>query len=72
MKKPKTSTIILVLSIIMVVSYAIVDFVMQFTYSFEVSPTLTVAWFAFWGVEIVALASIKNTKTKNRSNTEDI
>ena len=33
---------------------------------FEVSSTLTVAWFAFWGTEIIALASIKNTKTKNQ------
>ena len=71
MKKPKTSTVILVLSIIMVVAYAIVDFVMQFTKGFEISPTLTVAWYAFWGTEIVALASIKNTKTKNNSNKEN-
>lgn len=69
MKKPKTSTVILILSIIMITIYAIVDFVMQFSLGFEVSPTLTVAWFAFWGTEIIALASIKNTKTKN--NKED-
>ena len=71
MKKPKTSTVILVLSIIMVVAYAIVDIVMQFTMAFEISPTLTVAWFAFWGTEIVALASIKNTKTKNQKSEQE-
>jgi hypothetical protein len=71
MKKPKTSTVILVLSIIMITIYAIVDFVMQFSLGFEVSPTLTVAWFAFWGTEIVALASIKNTKTKNQKETTE-
>lgn len=71
MKKPKTSTVILVLSIIMVVAYAVVDFIMQFTMGFEISPTLTVAWYAFWGTEIAALASIKNTKTKNNSNKEN-
>ena len=71
MKKPKTSTVILVLSILMVVAYAIVDCVMQFIMGFEISPTLTVAWFAFWGTEIIALASIKNTKTKNQKETTE-
>ena len=65
-KKINKSDIILILSILMVVAYENVDIIMQFKMGFEVSSTLTVAWFAFWGTEIIALASIKNTKTKNQ------
>ena len=28
--------------------------------------TLTTAWFAFWGTELVALAAIKTTKVKHQ------
>ena len=70
-KKINKSDIILILSILMVVAYAIVDFIMQFKMGFEVSSTLTVAWFAFWGTEIIALASIKNTKTKNQKTEQE-
>lgn len=51
------------LIVIMVVVYALVDFVLQFTFQIELSPTLTTCWFAFWGTEILSLASIKIGKT---------
>jgi hypothetical protein len=44
---------------------------LQYFTSIEVSPTLTNAWFTFWGTELIALAAIKTTKVikdKDKSN----
>ena len=65
MKKPKTSTVILVLSCVMAIAYALADFLLQYYMNVELSPTLTGCWYTFWGVELINLANIKNTKTKN-------
>lgn len=71
MKKPKTSTVILVLACIMAISYAIVDVVLQWKLGVEISPTLTGCWYTFWGVELINLANIKNTKTKHNIESEE-
>lgn len=63
--KKKISNIMLVVVCIMIVAYAAANFVLQYYTSIEVSPTLTTAWFAFWGTEIVALAAIKTSKVKH-------
>ncbi len=65
MKKPKTSTVILVLACVMAIAYAVADLVLQYAMNVELSPTLTGCWYTFWGVELINLANIKNTKTKN-------
>ena len=65
MKKLKTSTVMLVIICIMIILYTIADFALQYFTSVEVSPTLTTAWFAFWGTELVALAAIKTSKVKH-------
>ena len=65
MKKPKTSTVILVLACVMAIAYAVADIVLQYKLNIELSPTLTGCWYTFWGVELINLANIKNTKTKN-------
>ena len=73
MKKRKTSTIMLILICIMIILYTAANFALQYFTSIEVSPTLTTAWFAFWGTELVALAAIKTSKLKlNISPTENI
>ena len=66
-KKPKkkTSNIMLVLICIMIIAYTIANFILQYFTSVEVSPTLTTAWFAFWGTEIIALTAIKTSKVKH-------
>ena len=66
-KKPKrkVSNIMLVLICAMIILYTIADFILQYFTSIEVSPTLTTAWFAFWGTEIVALTAIKTSKLKH-------
>lgn len=57
--KKKTSTVMLILICIMIILYTGANFALQYFTSIEVSPTLTTAWFAFWGTELVALAAIK-------------
>jgi biotin transporter BioY len=63
--KKKVSNIMLVLICTMIILYTAADFALQYFTSIEVSPTLTTAWFAFWGTELVALAAIKTTKLKH-------
>jgi hypothetical protein len=70
-KKVKTSKIILVLACTMAVLYAIADFLLQYFTNIELSPTLTGCWYTFWGVELINLATIKNTKTKNNNESEE-
>lgn len=67
-KKKKVSNIMLVIICTMIILYTIADFVLQYFVQVEVSPTLTTAWFAFWGTELVALAAIKTTKVKHGEN----
>lgn len=50
--------------ILAVIIYTIAAFVLQFVGQTEISPSLTVAYFAFWGTELISLATIKNTKSK--------
>ena len=68
--KKKVSNIMLVIICLMIILYTVADFALQYFTSIEVSPTLTTAWFAFWGTELVALAAIKTTKVKH--NKEDV
>ena len=72
-KKKKVSNVMLVIICIMIILYTIADFVLQYFTQIEVSPTLTTAWFAFWGTELVALAAIKTSKVKHgeSKNTEE-
>lgn len=63
--KKKVSNIMLVLICAMIILYTAADFALQYFAGIEVSPTLTTAWFAFWSVEIVALAAIKTSKLKH-------
>ena len=70
--KKKVSNIMLVLICIMIILYTVANFALQYFTTIEVSPTLTTAWFAFWGTELVALAAIKNQKVKyNYDNTNN-
>jgi hypothetical protein len=48
----------------MIILYTAANFALQYFTSIEVSPTLTTAWFAFWGTELIALAAIRTSKVK--------
>ena len=69
-QKRKVSIIMLVLIIVAIVLYTAAAFVLQYYAQVEISPTLTTAWFAFWTVEIVALAAIKTTKVKHKKDSD--
>lgn len=71
--RKKVSNIMLVIVCLMIILYAAANFVLQYFTSIEVSPTLTTAWFAFWGSEVLALAGIKITKViKGEGNDEAV
>ena len=72
-KKKKVSNVMLVIIIVAIVAYTVANFWLQYAAGVEVSPTLTNAWFSFWGAEIVALAGIKISKVfkGTESNVED-
>ena len=61
-KKKKVSNIMLVIIIIAIIAYTVANFWLQYVVGIEVSPTLTTAWFSFWGAEVVALAGIRISK----------
>lgn len=69
--KKSVSNAMLVLICAMIILYTIANFVLQYFVQVEVSPTLTTAWFAFWGTELVALAAIKTCKVKHNYKKEE-
>jgi hypothetical protein len=46
----------------MIILYTAANFVLQYFTSIEVSPTLTTAWFSFWGSELFFISGIKISK----------
>lgn len=70
--KRKVSNIMLVLICTMIIIYTAADFALQYFTQIEVSPTLTNAWFTFWGTELIALAAIKTTKVIKEKDKEPI
>ena len=70
--KKKVSNIMLVVICIMIICYAIANFVLQYYTQIEVSPTLTTSWFAFWGVELVSLTAIKTSKIKHNQDNDNV
>lgn len=67
----KTSTKMLILSVIMIVLFTIAAITLQFVTAMELSATLITCWYAFWTAEIFSLASIKNTKVKHKYKSSD-
>lgn len=63
--KKKVSNIMLVFIVIAIVLYTVANFALQYFAGIEVSPTLTTAWFSFWGIELINLAAIKTSKIKH-------
>jgi hypothetical protein len=60
--KKKVSNVMLVVTCTMIILYAAANFALQYFAGVEVSPTLTTAWFAFWGSEAGFLTCIKISK----------
>ena len=68
--KKKVSNIMLVIACLMITLYAAANFALQYFTGVEVSPTLTTAWFTFWGGELFCLAGIKVSKVLKGSSAE--
>lgn len=66
--KQKVSNIVLVIACIMITLYAAADFALQYYTSIEVSPTLTTAWFTFWGGELLCITGIKISKVLSKQD----
>lgn len=66
--KKKVSNVMLVIICTMIILYTIAAFILQYFISIEISPTLTTAWYAFWGTELVCLTAIKTTKVKHKKD----
>ena len=62
----KTSTKFVISAVLAVLIYTAASFIVLFQTGMNIDGSLTVAYFSFWTPEIVALASIKNNKTKRR------
>lgn len=69
--KKKVSNVMLTIACIMIILYAAADFALQYFTSIEVSPTLTTAWFTFWGSELFMLAGIKISKVLTRQDNDN-
>lgn len=70
-KKRKVSNIMLVTIIVAIVGYVIASFWLQYRTGIAIDPTITTCWFGFWTVEIIALTTIKNNKTKHGGSCDE-
>jgi hypothetical protein len=70
-KKRKVSNIMLIIIIIAIVGYVIASFWLQYVTGIAIDPTITTCWFGFWTVEIIALTTIKNNKTKHSDSCDE-
>lgn len=66
LRKKHFADYIVFISIAAVTLFTAAGIVLQFVRQVEISSQLTISWFTFWTVEIVALATIKNRKIKNQ------
>ena len=70
-KKRKISNIMLVVSVVAIICYVLADYILQYKTGYELSPTITPYYFAFWTGEIFLLAGIKVGKViKGPSGTD--
>ena len=70
-KQMKDSTRFVIASIVAIVMYTCAALIIQACTGTEVSATLTEHWYAFWTIEIAALAGIKVTKVIKEHNSEN-
>ena len=64
-KRRKVSNVVLAAAVSATVIYAAAAIAVQLFTGAELSPTLTTAWFSFWGMEIISLAAIKTCKVRH-------
>ena len=70
-KKRKVSNILLAVIVVAIISYTIASFWLTYTTGTTIDSTLTTCFYAFWGSELVALATLKTTKIMKNYNKTD-
>lgn len=70
-KERKVSNVMLVVIIIAIMLYTVAAFWVQYKTGIPMDATLSTLYYAFWGTELVALATIKNHKTKHGNSYEE-
>ena len=70
-KNRKTSTIMVITSVIAIVGYVVADYILQYNTGIELSPTITPYWFGFWTCEIFLLAGIKVSKVIKQNSSDE-
>ena len=74
----KTSTKFVVAAVVFVTLFEAAAFAVLWHTGMNIDPAITAGHFSFWTAEIIALASIKNTKTqkgkkkKKQEETENV
>ena len=63
-KKRKVSNVMLTLIVLAIMGYTVASFWLQYHTGTAVDSTLTSLYYGFWTVELIALTTIKNNKTK--------
>ena len=69
-KKRKVSNVMLVIIIAAIVIYTVASFWIQYKTGTSIDPTLSSLYYGFWTVELIALTSIKNNKTKHGTDSD--
>ena len=67
-KKRKVSNVMLVIIVSAIILYTIAAFWVQYKTGVPIDSTLSTLYYAFWATELVALTTIKNSKTKHGIN----
>lgn len=70
-KKRKVSNIMLTIVVIAITLYTIANFWLTYATGMSMDSTLTTCFYAFWGSELIALATLKTSKIIKGTNHEE-
>lgn len=69
-KKRKVSNIMLVIIVVAIIAYTVASFWIQYATGVAVDSTLSTLYYSFWTIELISLTSIRNYKTKYKTEEE--
>lgn len=67
-KKRKVSNVMLVFVVAAIIIYTVAAFWVQYRTGVAADATLSTLYYGFWTVELISLTTIKNSKTKYKTN----
>lgn len=71
-KKRKVSNIMLTIIVVAIIMYTIANFWLTYATGTSMDSTLTTCFYAFWGSELIALATLKTSKIIKGAECENI